>query len=223
VPFSAVVCPEHLKTIRIGTDQRTEVTVRRALVFLEMPEPGDLQDLVPDADDPDVVIQQSRDAQEIGRRASRAGTVLYWSPRERIVPYGFYIHQYGWSSAGSTPEAALYTEFKCETRTGIWTLEITAPKPFETAIAFKRPSWPAITSERALVQYALAQLESEPDRPEILEAGTRLRWRVVGPVVGERYCCVAFHAHGIAEWQKRLEATSFRGRLRRWLRRLAPV
>ena len=35
IPFSAVVCPEHLKTIHVGVDQRTEVTVQRALVFLD--------------------------------------------------------------------------------------------------------------------------------------------------------------------------------------------
>jgi hypothetical protein len=155
-PFSAVVCPEHLKTIRVGVDQRTEVTVQRALVFLEPPDPDDLRDLVPaDAADPDVLIRESPDAHEVARRASHTGTLVYWKPREPIVPFAIYVHQHGWSSAGGATEAALYSEFVCDVRTGIWTLEITGPKAFETAVGFKRPHWPALRTERALVKYAL--------------------------------------------------------------------
>jgi hypothetical protein len=224
IPFSAVVCPEHLKTIRVGVDQRTEVTVQRALVFLEPPDPDDLRDLVPaDAADPDVLIRESPDAHEVARRASRTGTLVYWNPREPIVPFAIYVHQHGWSSAGGATEAALYSEFVCDVRTGIWTLEITSPKAFETAVGFERPHWPALRTERALVKYALIQLESQRDRPQILDAGTRLQWRIVGPAVGERYCCVAFHTNGVTQWQKRLEATSLRGKLRRWFKRVAPV
>jgi hypothetical protein len=223
-PFSAVVCPEHLKTIRVGVDQRTEVTVQRALVFLEPPDPEDLRDLVPaDAADPDVLIRESPDAHEVARRASHTGTLVYWKPREPIVPFAIYVHQHGWSSAGGATEAALYSEFVCDVRTGIWTLEITSPKAFETAVGFERPHWPALTTERALVKYALTQLESQRDRPQILDAGTRLQWRIVGPVVGERYCCVAFHTNGVTQWQKRLEATSLKGKLRRWFKTCAPV
>ena len=99
-----------------------------------------------------MLIRESPDAHEVARRASHTGTLVDWNPREPIVPFAIYVHQHGWSSAGGATEAALYSEFVCDVRTGIWTLEITSPKAFETAVGFKRPHWPALRTERALVK-----------------------------------------------------------------------
>ena len=44
LPFSDVICAEHIKSIVIGADGRAKVTVQEKLVFLDVPEPGDLQD-----------------------------------------------------------------------------------------------------------------------------------------------------------------------------------
>lgn len=221
VPFADVICPQHVKTIHVGEDARIEVTVQRLLVFLGLPRPGDLRDVVPITPDGESVIHDSPDAHELLRTSTRHGTFVYWAPREPIVPYALYVHQHGWSSAGSPVEAALYTEFRCETRTGTVGLEIITSGRFETAVAFKRPRWRRLSTGHSLVKYALTQLESGSERPAILDDGTRLEWKLVGPRVGERYLCVAFQQDGVALWQKRLQAASLAARLRRLVRPLA--
>ena len=45
LPFTDVICAEHIKSIVIGADGRAKVTVQEKLVFLDVPEPGDLQEL----------------------------------------------------------------------------------------------------------------------------------------------------------------------------------
>lgn len=219
-PFTDVICPQYVKTVRVGEDARIEVTVQRLLVFLNLPGPDDLRDVVPITPDGENVIHDSPDAREILRTPTRHGTFVYWTPREPIVPYALYTHQHGWSSAGLPVEAALYTEFRCETRTGTVGLEIITPGRFEAAVAFKRPRWRRMASEQSLVKYALTQLESEGERPVILDDGTRLEWKLAGPRIGERYVCVAFQQDGVTLWQKRLEASSLAARMRRLLRPL---
>jgi hypothetical protein len=41
--------------------------------------------------------------------------------------------------------------------------------------------------------------------------------------VGDSYICVAFHAHGMAQWQDRLRAMTLMGRLRQMMRPLLPA
>src|SRR4029453_12802014 len=51
--FRDVVCTEHVKSIGVASDGRTDVTIQRALVFLAPPQPGDLRDVIsidPEAD-----------------------------------------------------------------------------------------------------------------------------------------------------------------------------
>jgi len=218
LPFTGVVCPEHVKTIAIREDGRTDVTVRRALVFLELPDQEDLRDVLPiPAADSLSVIHESPDSHELLRTASETGTLVYWSPREPLVRYGLYVHEHGWTSAGSHDEAAVYTEFHCETRTGTMRLEISIPGTFEAAVVFPRPRWRRMADESGLVKHALRMLDEGGERPELLDGGTRLQWTLTAPKIGARYVCVAFHQDGIAQWQQRLQAQSFKARLLRLL------
>ena len=221
VSFPDVVCPQLAKTIRVGEDARTEVTVRRSLVFLERPEPGDLRDSVPIAGAADILIHVSPDARELHRTSTPKGTLVYWMPRDPIVPYALYVHQHGWSAAGSPAEAAVFTEFRCDMKTGVVEVDIVTPGRFEEAVVFKRPRWRRLATEQSLVKYALRQLQSECDRPAIAENGARLEWKLVGPKVGDRYVCVAFSQNGVALWQRRLQEASLMARARRLFRPLA--
>jgi hypothetical protein len=224
LPFKDVICTEQLKTISVDAKWRATVTVQSTLAFLDIPEDGDLRDVLPidSKKDFESAIHESPDAREIHRRPSGASTVVYWRPRDGIIRYASYLHQQSWSSPGWDGQASLYTEFQCEMRTGIQTLEIVAPVVFETAVAFKRPRWPRLSTERRLVKYALAQLEAPREsRPVIRDNGLRVQWRVIGPKVGERYVCIVFSAGGVAQWQQRLKETSFAARMRGLFRRPA--
>lgn len=223
-PFGALVCPEHVKTIRFDADWTTEVAVRRTLVFLELPEPGDVYDTIPvDPEDLQSVVHDSPDASEIRRVPCRRSTRVYWQSREPLVPYALYVHQYGWRTPGADGQAALYTEFHCDVRTGILALEVITPVPIESAVAFKVPRWHGMYSERSLVKQALSQLELQHEGLTITHDGSRVEWRLSGPRVGDRYICVMFAPDGVAQWQKRLQETSLGGRVKRLVRSIAPT
>jgi len=219
VPFHQMVCPAQLKTIRVDAQWRATVSVQSTYVFLDLPGDGDLRDIYPIAPgDAESAIHHSPDSREIGRRRYGTGTLVYWRPRDGLVRYGAYDHQCGWSSPGWDSQASLYTEMYCEMRTGIQTLEIMAPVRFEIAVAFKLPRWRSFKTERSLVKYALAHLDSNSERrPVIRDNGQRVELRIIGPKVGDRIICIAFTAEGIEEWKQRLKDTSVIGRLRRFL------
>lgn len=225
VPFRGVVCPEEVKSICVEPGVGALVTVRRTLVFLEVPEPGDLVDAISEAGvDPTNSLYESPDALEIARGPRGRALLVAWRPRDVITPYALYTHQFSWRPAGTYAQPAQYTEVSCEMKTGALMLEMITPATFETAVVFKRPRWPRLTSERTLVQYALRALDSnEGERPTITEHGRRLTWKVTGPRVGDRYVCVVFHAHGVAQWQDRLKAMTLMGRLRQLMRPLLPA
>ena len=88
------------------------------------------------------------------------------------------------------------------------------PGAFDTAVFFERPRWPLLNTERRLVRYALAQLESGAQRAGIFDNDQRVEWKIVGPRKGARYLCVIFHRNGCVLWQDRLKKTSIAGRLR---------
>jgi hypothetical protein len=217
VPYARVICPEQVTTILIEATWRAKVTVRQTLVFLDAPELGDLRDTLPI--DADVtrggIIHGSPDAMEIARRQHRQGPiVLYWEPRERVIPYALYPHECSWTPSASYQLTALCTECRCDKPTGMLGLEIITPGTVETAIAFKRPRWQAMNSERSVVKYALQQLESAGEQPVITDNRRRVELKIPGPKVGDRYICVVFHQYGVAHWQERLKSTSISGRLR---------
>ena len=218
LPFGAVICPCFAKKILVRSDG-SDVTVSRALVFLDVPEAGDLHDIIPISNEAEGVIRLSSDMKEVSRKPGRGGTLVSWVPRDPIVPYALYTFEHGWTSSESRPEAALYTELRSDARTGILELEIATPEPFEAAVAFKRPRW-LPPSQQGLVKYALRQLEHDGNKPALVENGCRLGWKVEGPRVGERYVCVAFYKGGVELWQRRLEAGSLLARMRGVLRPL---
>lgn len=216
IPFGNVVCPEVIKTVSVDGQWRATITVHRTLVFLDEPAEGDLRDAYPidPVVDYDCAIHESSDATEIERRRARGGTFVYWQPREEIVPYALYAHKQTWSTPASDTETTMYTEMSCDTRTGILAIELIAPMTFQTAVAFKRPRWPRLNTERRMMKYALDQLETSRSRPVIRDNRQRAEWKVAGPRIGDNYVCIAFTAEGLEEWQQRLRETSFLGKLK---------
>jgi len=222
LPFSQVICPEHVKTLAFGRDSGAKVTVQRTLVFLETPEAADLHDAIlePGSAAP---VYASPDALEIARKQRGRTTLVSWRPREAVTPFALYSHEYSWNASGAYGDPAVYGEITCELRTGVLVLEMLTPGMFETAIVFKRPRWPKLTSDRSIIKYAISQLDQKTERPVIADYGKRLQWRVMGPQVGDTYICVAFHQYGVAQAQDRLKETSFLGRLRALIRPLIPA
>lgn len=219
MPYAALVCPEHVRSIHFNEDWQAGVTVRRTLVFLEQPEPGDLHDVVPFApNDQNGAIEESPDAYEIARVPCPRGTRIYWKPRESIVPYALYVHQYGWHSQSSPGQSALYTECCCEERTGILRLEVFTPVDIETAVMFKRPRWPWKRTERQLTKCALTEVKEQRERAPIISwDGQQAELTLIAPKIGEKYVCVIFTPQGVTRSQRWLEETSLRGRMRRLL------
>jgi hypothetical protein len=215
VLFKDVICPQHTKTVWLRADGQVETTILRTLVFLKVPEPGAMRDVVARVPNQAAVMYESADARGLERKSSAEAAYVYWTPRGAVTPYAVYDHQLRWTSPGPTREPAIYTDIHCETRTGILAVELVTPAMFEAAVVFKRPRWRSLATEQSLMKHALKQLESGGAKPSLTEKGSRLLWHVPGPRINERYVCVAFHEGGVALWQKRLAATSFTARLKR--------
>jgi hypothetical protein len=223
---ASVICPEYVKTVSIDANGRARVDVRETLVFLRAPRDGELYDTCSlDGETTlESFLRQSSDAVDTGRRRSgRDGIVIDWKPKNAVVPYALYDHQYSWFPPGSHSRPALCSEFRCEKRTGTFLFEMITPQDFEAAVAFPRPGWAHMRSERALVKYALKQLEAGGERPAIADNGQRVEWRIVGPRLGRRYVCVVFHRHGVALWQDDLKKGTLRNRIQQLIGRLAPT
>ena len=224
-PFADVICAEHVKSIAIGGDGRAKITVQEKLVFLNPPEPGDLQDtcLVDQETTFENFIRHSPDSVEGGRR--RVGTTAFiidWMPKSAVTKYALYDHEYSWFPARSQLQPALYTEYVCNARTGHFLCEFITPQAFETAVVFERPRWTPLNTEWRIMRYALKQIDAGSAGPSICDNGQRIEWRIAEPKIGARYMCVAFHTNGLLLWNDNLEKTSFAGRVRRLLGRLTP-
>jgi hypothetical protein len=225
LPFGGVVCAEQARTIWIESDWRARISVKKTLVFLEQPGEHDLRDIY--AAGPNEPLERlaydSPDALELSRERRRDGSVVvYWQPRAPVTPYALYTHQDSWVPPTMHQQSAVFAEYRTEGKTGVVSTEIITPVTFESAIAFERPLWPRLTSDLALVKYAFKQLETNAgDRPAIANDGKRLEWKIIGPKPRARYVCVAFHEHGIAEWQEKLKVMTIFGRARRLVTSLA--
>ena len=218
--FRGVVCPEETRTIAIDPQWRATTTIRRVMVFLNQPHDGDLVDIVPF--DPGAGsatrLLESTDSTDIGRRAMGKNTRIYWTPREPIVKYAIYTHERSWIAPADDVRDVLCTELICRHKVASMAIEILAPATYQTAVAFKRPRWHSLATERQQMKYALAQIEVSRQRPLIRDAGTRVAWKVSAPRIGERFVCIALTADGLAAWQQELNDSSIAGRLRRLLK-----
>jgi hypothetical protein len=222
---ASVICPEHMKTICIDPDGRARVDVRETLVFLHEPQAGDLSDTCSLEGDTTLstFIRQSPDATDTARRLrGRSAIAIDWKPRNPVVRYALYDHQFSWLPSGSHSQPALCAEFVCEKRTGNFVLEMISPQTFEAAVAFPRPGWSHMRSERTLIKYALKKLEGGGEGPAISEDGQRLEWKIVGPRLGRSYVCVVFHRHGVALWQEEIKKGTLRYKIGQMMGRFAP-
>ncbi len=225
LPFTDVICAEHIKSICIGPEGRAKITVQEKLVFLAVPEMGDLQDTctVDDETTFENFIRQSPDSMEGSRRRIGPSTfVMDWMPKSLITRFALYEHEYSWFPAGSQLEPAVFAEYRCDRRTGHFLCELITPQLFEAAVVFERPRWPLLNTERRLMRYALKQIDAGGGRPTICDNGLRIEWRIAEPKIGTCYMCVAFHQHGLLLWNDTLEKHSLAGRVRRLVGRLAP-
>lgn len=225
LPFSDFICAEHVKSICIGPEGRAKITVHEKLVFLDLPEAGDLHDTctVDRETTFENFIRHSPDSVEGGRR--RIGStafVIDWRPTSAVTRYALYEHEYSWFPAASQLQPALYTEYICDAKTGHFLCELITPQAFEAAVIFERPRWPLLNTERRVMRYALKQIEAGGGRPSICDNGQRIEWRIAGPTIGKRYMCVAFHQNGLLLWNDNLQKNSLGGLVRRLVGRLAP-
>jgi hypothetical protein len=223
LPFGDVICPEHAKAICIDSAWHAEFTVRQKLVFLDVPERGDLRDVCPLEGETtfDGLRFRSPDAVETGRRkVGRRAVAIDWEPQSRVTPYALYEHQYSWTAPGSYDQLAVFAEIEIHQRTGMFLFEMITPQSFDAAVVFERPRWPLLTTERRLARYALQQLEAGAERPSILDQGARIEWKIMGPRVGARYICAGFHQNGVLLWKDRLKKRSLVGGMRELVARV---
>jgi hypothetical protein len=218
-----VICPEHIKTIRIDRDWRAEVVVRQTLVFLHARGRLSLKDHCAVGQDTELAnfVWTSNDAREVSRRQRRGTIVIGWEPRDPIVTCALYEHEYRWLAPGSHAASALCTEVGCELKTGIFRFEIVGPHEFEAAIAFERPRWRPVNTERKLVKYALKRLQTTDERLPIADGGRHVEWRVQNPPVGARFIVVVFRKYGVALLEDEIRKRSLVGRVRQLFGRLA--
>lgn len=226
LPYSDVICAEYAKGISLDGSWRAQVTVEQKLVFLKVPERGDLFDVCPL--DSKITLEsfrvQSADSMEIGRRrAGRNAAAIDWTPRVQITPYAIYEHHHTWSYPSSSEQTASSVEYHCKSRTGMFLFEMTAPESFDAVVVFERPRWTNLSTEKRLIKYALKKLGEGAERPAILDEGQRVQWRIVGPKIGARFICVAFHHNGVLRSKELLEKSSFFGGMRQLMARKSRV
>jgi hypothetical protein len=220
-----VICPEWQKTISIESDWRARVTTKRALVFTELPDPGDLRDTFPI--DPDsaleILFYDSPDAVEVSRKRRGAHTLqISWMPKNPVIQYALYRHEDSWIHPASHKCAAVAAHYRCDMKTGVFAIEFVTPGSFEAGVAFRRPRWRRLRSERSLIKYAVAQMHTEkPVHPRLEDGGRRATWRIDGPRQGDGFVFVLFHEHGVVEWERRLRESSLAGRMRRFFGQIA--
>jgi hypothetical protein len=219
LPYGGVICAEMTKRIVVEDDWRARILTQRTLVFTSAPAAGDLRDtyaIVPGAPE-EVLLYDSPDGQEVGRRRVNAQTlVVDWLPRRPVTRYALYRHEDAWTAPESYRKAALSAQYTCDMKTGAFSIEFLSPSSFEAGVLFRAPRMRRFRSERGLVKYALAQLNApDAQKPHLHDQGHRAMWHIEGPRIGDRFLFVLFHEHGIADWEERINATSLAGRARK--------
>jgi hypothetical protein len=219
LPFTNVICAAGTKSIALDADGRVRIGVARTLVFLEPPEPEALADTytIGPGERLEALAWESPDALELTRVwQKKAGRVtVRWRPTEPIIPFALYVHRNDWIPAGSADGPALCIDYRCDMRTGVFVVELAGATPFETVVAFKRPRWPRLSSDRQVVRYALDCLNAHANLARLAEDGTRAECEIRNPKVGDQYLLVAFRRFGVVDMEEWLRQTSMMGRLRR--------
>jgi hypothetical protein len=219
VPFGGVICTELTRTIYVESDWRARVVTRRALVFSASPVPGDLRDQFPiEPGSPlEILFYDSPDAMEVGRRRRGPRTLdIQWLPKQPVTRYTLYRHEDTWVAPESQKKSAIWAQFRCDMKMGVFSIEFVTPGLFEAGIVFRKKRWRNFRTERGFMKYALAQLKrDQAAQAHIDEGGKRATWQIEGPLVGDRFVFVLFHEHGMADWDRRITEHSLAGRARR--------
>ena len=168
VSFPGLICAEYIKSVCIGSEGHAKITVQKKLVFLEMPETGDLHDTC--TVDPETTLEtfvrHSTDSVDGARRQMGSGALeIEWMPSSAVTRYALHEHEYEWSPIGSQLQPALCAEYVCDAKTGHFLCELITPQAFEAAIVFERPRWPLLNTERRIMRYALKQIDAGGGRP----------------------------------------------------------
>lgn len=218
-PFGGVICTELSRTVYIESDWRARVMTRRALVFSAQPIAGDLRDRFPvESGSPlEILFYDSPDAIEVGRKRRDARTLeIQWLPKQPVTRYALYHHEDKWMAPESQKKTAVWTQYCCDMKLGVFSIEFVTPGHFEAGVAFRRSRWRHFRTERTFMKHALAWLKRDKAaQARIDEGGRRATWRLEGPRVGERFAFVLFHEHGVADWERRIAESSLAGRARR--------
>jgi hypothetical protein len=219
LPFTSVVCASGTKTITLDADGRVRIGITRTLVFLEPPDPEALCDTysVSPGEQLEALTWGSSDALELSRvwRQKPPRVTVHWRPKEPITPYALYVHHNDWVPSASADSPALCLDYRCDMRTGVFVLELAGTTPFETVVAFRRPRWPRLSTDRQVVRHALDCLRAQANLARLAQDGTRAEVEIRNPQVGDRYLMVAFRRFGVVDMEEWLRQTSLMGRLRR--------
>ena len=224
-PFSNVICPELSRTVYIESDWRARVITRRALVFSSTPRPGDLRDQFPiEPGSPlEILFYDSPDAREVGRKRRDPHTLeIDWLPKQAVTRYALYRHEDTWIAPESQKKSAVWAQYCCDMKTGVFSIEFITPGQFEAGVLFLRSRWRNFRTERGFMKHALACLrQNRMAQPRIDDGGRRAAWQIEGPRIGQRFVFVLFHEHGVADWERRIAESSLAGRARRLVGGLA--
>ena len=222
--FPDVICAEYYKSICFDATWKARASVQQKLVFLDLPERGDLTDICPlDADTTyDKFAFQSPDSAEIERRKrGRNAVAIDWEPRGYITRYGLYEHQHTWNYTGSSSQIVSFIEYQCEVRTGVFMFEMVTPQTFDAAVIFERPRWTPLNTEKSRLKYALKQIEAGAPQAAMRDSGQRIEWKMTNPKIGKRFMCAVFHHNGIILAKDKLQKSTFFGGMRELMARRA--
>jgi hypothetical protein len=223
-PFSDVICAEYYKSICFDSAWKARVSVQQKLVFLRVPERGDLTDVCPLDDETthEKFVFQSPDSVEVDRnKRGRDVVAIDWEPRARITRYALYEHQQTWNYSGSSSQIASFVEYQCDCKTGVFHFEMVTPQTFDTAVFFVRPRWTALNTENRRLKYALKQVEANAPQAALRDNGTRVEWKITEPKIGTRYMLAVFHHNGIVLAKDKLAKSTFFGGMRELMARRA--
>lgn len=201
------ICLENTKEIRIWENYQAKATVKRKLVFMKPPSQTDLVDCY--SIDPQLSIDEfpyeSPDAEEVDRKQQTPSRLaIFWRPKKPIYPYREYIHQDSWIPPVSYNAPANYTEYHCNTETGIFRVTVHTPSDIERAIVFQRPHWRRLNNDLEFMKYALQGSTRSCPQAIIHPDKKGFVWEIVNAKVGESYICVFFYQGGTEYWQNQI-------------------
>lgn len=204
-----VVCSKSSHLIEVQQEGTANWKVSRTLIFLRMPGGKDLRDLLEmDKSFPlKDAYYLSPDSEELGRQRVREQRIaIFWAPKKRIYPFEPFEHTYEWVAMTSHTDLGNYKTTMIDLNTGYHESVVKTPYPIEYVMAFKKPRWKKLKTERDIYDYAFRCKNRACPQPQIINSHS-FRWEIHIPQLGAKYFCVFFREGGVDYWQRRIQET----------------